>query len=232
MTLPRTAARRARSTPRPRVRGPESAPPLPRAFYDRDPLTVARELLGHVLVSDARDGRVSGRIVEVEAYAGESDPASHAYSGRTARNATMYGPPGHAYVYFTYGMHHCTNVVVEREGHASAVLIRALEPRTGLMLMARRRGIGDPRRLTNGPGNLTESLAIGRVHDGVDLTRGPHWISSLRPEVAGEEIVASRRIGIRKAVELPWRFTVERAGEGVRSRSSRLARRSSDSMKR
>jgi len=189
---------------------------LPRAFYARDVLTVARELLGCVLVSDAAGGRVSGRIVEVEAYAGESDPASHARPGRTARNASMYGPPGHAYVYFTYGMHHCANVVVEPEGNASAVLIRALEPRTGLMRMARRRRIGDPRRFTNGPGNVAEALAIGRAWDGVDLTRGPLWISSARLAIPGERIVASTRIGIRHAVEQPWRFTLERAGEGAR----------------
>lgn len=188
---------------------PEVASPLSRAFYARDVLVVARDLLGRVLVSDFGDGRVSGRIIEVEAYGGERDPASHARPGRTARNASMYGPPGHAYIYFTYGMHHCANVVVEAEGRPSAVLIRALEPRTGLLRMARRRGTADPRRLVNGPGNVAEALALDRAHDGVDLTRGRLWISSVRPLVTGERVAASRRIGIRHAVERPWRFTLE-----------------------
>jgi len=191
------------------ARVPELAPPLPRAFYARDAVTVARDLLGCVLVGDLGDGRVSGRIVEVEAYGGERDPASHARPGRTARNASMYGPPGHAYVYFTYGMHHCANVVVEAEGNASAVLVRALEPRTGLHRMLRRRQTTDPRRLVNGPGNVAEAFGLDRTHDGADLTRGPLWISSVRPIVSGERIVASRRIGIRQAVERPWRFTLE-----------------------
>ncbi len=215
--------RRSRVAERGTERVPELAPALPRAFYARDVRAVARDLLGLVLVSDLGDGRVSGRIVEVEAYGGERDPASHARPGRTARNASMYGPPGHAYVYFTYGMHHCANVVVETEGRASAVLIRALEPRSGLLRMARRRGTSDPRRLVNGPGNLAEALGLDRTHDGADLTRGPLWISSVRPVVAGERIATSRRIGIRHAVEWPWRFTLERAG-GTRSQGGTRAR--------
>jgi DNA-3-methyladenine glycosylase len=216
------ARRRTRVAERRGTPVPELAPPLPRSFYARDAITVARDLLGLVLVSDL-GGRVSGRIVEVEAYGGESDPASHARPGRTPRNASMYGPPGHAYVYFTYGMHHCANVVVERIGSPSAVLIRALEPRTGLFRMARRRQTADPRRLTNGPGNLAESLGLDRAHDGADLTRGPVWISSLRPVVAGERIAASRRIGIRQAIERPWRFSLEPSG-GRRGRTRRERR--------
>ena len=214
---------RARGRTRIATRGavpvPELAPPLSRAFYARDVITVARDLLGLVLVSDI-GGRVSGRIVEVEAYGGESDPASHARPGRTARNAVMYGPPGHAYVYFTYGMHHCANVVVEPAGHASAVLIRALEPRTGLFLMARRRRTADPRRLTNGPGNVAAALGLDRAHDGADLTRGPLWISRFRPIVEGETNEATRRIGIRQAIERPWRFTLERSGAASRPAGS------------
>ena len=218
--------RRTRVAERGWARVPELAAPLPRAFYARDVLAVARDLLGCVLVSDLGDGRVSGRIVEVEAYGGERDPASHARPGRTARNASMYGPPGHAYVYFTYGMHHCANVVVEAEGRPSAVLIRALEPRTGLLRMARRRRTADPRRLVNGPGNVAEALGLDRAHDGVDLTRGPLWISSVRPVVDDERIAASRRIGIRHAVERPWRFTLERAAGGTRrARRARVARK-------
>ena len=218
--------RRRRVAGRRATRVPELAPPLPRAFYARDVLVVARDLLGCVLVSDLGDGRVSGRIVEVEAYGGERDLASHARPGRTARNASMYGPPGHAYIYFTYGMHHCANVVVEAVGRPSAVLIRALEPRTGLLRMARRRKTADPRRLVNGPGNVAASLRLDRAHDGVDLTRGPLWISSVRPFVTGERIARSRRIGIRQAIERPWRFTLERAAGRTRSRASGRARAS------
>jgi len=193
---------------------PEAGPPLARAFYERDALAVARDLLGLVLVCESREGRVSGRIVEVEAYGDERDLASHARPGPTARNRSMYGPPGHAYVYFTYGMHHCANVVVEPEGRASAVLLRALEPRTGLVRMAHRRKTGDPRRFTSGPGNVAAALGLERRHDGIDLTRGPLWISSVRPGIAGERIVSSRRIGIRFAAERPWRFTLESALRG------------------
>lgn len=189
---------------------PELSPRLPRAFYARGVLAVARDLLGRVLVREHAGGRVSGRIVEVEAYGGERDAASHARPGRTARNAVMFGPPGHAYVYFIYGVHHCVNVVVEREGRASAVLIRALEPRTGLTRMARRRGVHDPAKLTHGPGCVAEALAIGRALDGADLTRGPLWITSARVAIAGERVRRSPRIGIRHAADRPWRFTLER----------------------
>jgi DNA-3-methyladenine glycosylase len=174
-------------------------------------IRVARELLGLVLVSESRAGLVSGRIVEVEAYGGEQDLASHARPGRTMRNASMYGPPGYAYIYFAYGMHYCANVVVEPAGRPSAVLIRALEPRTGLVRMAARRRTGDPRRFTSGPGNVAEALGLGLGHDAVDLTRGPLWVSSVRPAIAGERIASSPRIGIRQATERPWRFTLEHA---------------------
>ncbi len=155
---------------------------------------------------DGPGGRVSGRIVEVEAYRGADDPASHAWRGPTPRNATMFGPPGHAYVYFTYGMHHCLNLVTEPAGRAAAVLIRALEPVDGIGRMRRRRGVREEERLARGPGNVARALGLTRAHDGLDLTRGPLWVSDLPPERSGRRILRSGRVGIRQAGERPWRF--------------------------
>jgi DNA-3-methyladenine glycosylase len=169
-------------------------------------LRVARALLGRLLVHDAPQGRVAGFIVEVEAYRGAHDPASHAFRGKTARNAVMFGPAGHAYVYFTYGMHHCLNLVTGREGEASAVLIRALEPATGVESMRKRRGIADWRRLARGPGCVAEALGISRRHDGLDLTRGPLWVASAPSRRVSGSVATGPRIGIRKAVDRPWRF--------------------------
>ncbi len=198
-----TDARRSRAA------GPAAPPPpapLPRRFYARPPLVVARALLGRLLVRDRRGTRVAGRIVEVEAYAGRRDPASHAYRGRTERNRTMFGPPGHAYVYFTYGMHHCLNVVTGTVGEASAVLIRALEPVAGLATMARRRGRVAPERLARGPGCVARALALTRADDGLDLTRGPLWLPDLPPRRGGRPVVRGPRIGIRRAVGRRWRL--------------------------
>lgn len=167
---------------------------------------VARAVLGRLLVHDGPRGRVSGRIVEAEAYRGGSDPASHAWRGRTPRNASMFGPPGHAYVYFTYGMHHCLNLVTEPRGRASAVLIRALEPVDGIGLMRRARGVTEEARLARGPGNVTRALGLRRAHDGLDLTRGPLWLSDLPPRRTGHPVARSGRVGIRVAGERPWRF--------------------------
>ena len=165
-------------------------------------------MLGRVLVHEQASGRVSGRIVEVEAYLGERDPASHAYRGRTLRNAVMFGPPGHAYVYFTYGMHHCLNLVTGEEGAASAVLIRALEPLEGLEAMARRRGAGIPReRLARGPGCVARALGLDRSHDGLDLTAGPLWLEDSPPRRAGR-VASGPRIGISVAADRPWRYWI------------------------
>ncbi len=166
-------------------------------------LAVARGLLGHLLVHDSPDGRTVGRIVEVEAYRGADDPASHAYR-LTPRSRIMAGPPGVAYVYFTYGNHYCLNVVTGREGIASAVLLRAVEPLEGLRLMARRRGISDPRLLASGPGRLTQAMGISRRQTGWDLTRPPLFIADGRP--GRRRIATGPRIGIRRATDLPWRF--------------------------
>lgn len=167
---------------------------------------VARGLLGRLLVHDTPAGTIAGRIVEVEAYRGSGDPASHAWRGSTPRNRVMFGAPGHAYVYFTYGMHHCVNVGAEPEGRAAAVLVRALEPAAGIELMMRARGDVPRERLARGPGCVTRALGLTRAHDGVDLTRGPLWISDLAPRRAGHRVTSSARVGIRHARERQWRF--------------------------
>jgi DNA-3-methyladenine glycosylase len=151
-------------------------------------------------------GRSIGRIVEVEAYGGARDPASHAYRGPTARNRTMFGPPGHAYIYLSYGVHHCLNVVTDSAGKAAAVLIRALEPIAGLDAMARRRGLRDPARLARGPGCVARALGLTRAHDGLDLTRGPLWVADRPPRRQGRRIARSVRIGISRAETRRWRF--------------------------
>jgi len=185
---------------------PRLGSPLPRRFYERPVVAVARALIGRLLVRDTPGGRVAGRIVEVEAYGDGDDPASHARAGRTARNAAMFGPAGHAYVYFTYGMHHCLNLVTGREGRAAAVLVRALEPALGLAIMRKRRGpVPDP-RLASGPGCVARALGLTRAHDGLDLTRGPLWISDLPPRRRGLPVVAGSRIGIREGTGRAWRF--------------------------
>ena len=180
--------------------------PLPRRFYERPVVSVARAVIGRLLVREGPGGPVAGRIVEVEAYGDGGDPASHARAGRTARNAAMFGPAGHAYVYFTYGMHHCLNLVTGREGRAAAVLVRALEPALGLAIMRRRRGpVPDP-RLASGPGCVARALGLTRSHDGLDLTRGPLWISDLPVRRGGLPVVAGARVGIREGTGRAWRF--------------------------
>ena len=184
-----------------------SGAPLPRSFYRRDPRIVAPELLNKVLLST--DGR-SGRIVEVEAYCGEIDPAAHTYRGKTARNATMFGPPGFMYVYFTYGMHWCCNAVCGDDGEGYGVLIRALEPLTGLeqMRAARPRARRD-RDLCNGPGRLTQAMAITGIQDGIDLVVAQDGFTVFDDGVAPPQHVAGcARIGISRATDLPWRWYV------------------------
>jgi DNA-3-methyladenine glycosylase len=197
--------------------------PLGRTFFARDPRRVARELLGKVLVRDTArpdarlagsnvDNRLTARIVEVEAYLGQEDPAAHAASGKTARNAVLFGPPGHAYVYFIYGNHHCLNVSCEPEGQAGGVLFRALEPLSGVEAMAQARGIeiqgpSDLRGLTSGPGRLAEAFGITRARDnGCDLTSPASdlWLGEDR-YIAGR-ILVTPRIGITKAPDRLLRF--------------------------
>src|SRR3954453_17177848 len=186
--------------------------PLARAFFARDPRRVARELLGKVLVRREQHGALTARIVEVEAYLGERDPAAHASAGKTLRNAVLFGPPGHAYIYFIYGNHYCLNVSCEPEGKAGSVLFRAVEPLTGIEAMARSRGIElrsskDWRNLTSGPGRLCEAFGITRARDnGCDLTSaaGTLWIGD--DAYSGRRIVATPRIGIVKAADKPLRY--------------------------
>lgn len=176
------------------------------AFFRRHVLEVARGLLGRRLVFDGPEGRTSGRIVEVEAYRGRHDPASHAYRGPTPRSAIMFGPPGRVYVYLSYGMHACMNLTAEPAGEAAAVLLRALEPLEGLQAMrARRPGVPD-HLLLSGPGNLTRGLGVDRSHNGVALADGPLWVDAVRVPRAGHRVIAGPRIGIRRAERRPWRF--------------------------
>jgi DNA-3-methyladenine glycosylase len=200
--------------------------PLGRSFYDRDPRRVARELLGKVLVRRTKSQLLTALIVEVEAYLGEKDPAAHAYSGRTPRNEVLFGPPGHAYIYFIYGNHYCLNVSCEPEGKGGGVLFRALEPITGLEEMARARGVEinkrgltmqastmepltmkDCRKLTSGPGRLCQAFGITRVRDnGCDLTSSSSalWIGENGYRPRG--IRLTPRIGISKAADRKLRY--------------------------
>jgi len=183
---------------------------LGRDFFARDTLTVARELLGQRLVRVLDGVRLSGRIVEVEAYIGEEDRASHARFGRTERNAAMYGPPGHAYVYLIYGMHHCLNLVAGPEGFPAAVLVRALEPLEGLERMRALRSGQPDLQLTSGPGRLCQALAIDRRFDKVDLC-APDGLLFLETghAVDDETVVTGPRVGVRgdnAARAAPWRF--------------------------
>lgn len=190
--------------------------PVSQAFYEQATLDVARTLIGKTLARRTARGLTAGVIVEVEAYAGAMDPASHAYRGMTPRNRVMFGPAGRAYVYLSYGIHCCINIVTEREGEAAAVLVRALEPTYGIGLMRERRGasIGD-RDLCRGPGRLCQALDITRGQDGADLTVGPGmdradglWVAETGDWAIETPVATSPRIGITRAADWPWRFYV------------------------
>ena len=180
------------------VNAPAPGRPLKRAFFGRSVHEVAPDLIGATMLVNG----VGGIIVEVEAYH-HTDPAAHSYNGPTPRNQVMFGPPGFAYVYRSYGIHWCVNFVCEKEGSASAVLIRALEPTRGLAAMRRRRGVEDERALCSGPGKLTEALGITHAHNGLALDVPPIALYARKGKV---DVVAGIRIGLTKAVELPWRY--------------------------
>ncbi len=182
--------------------------PLPPAFFARPTLVVARELLGAILIHDTAEGRASGRIVEVEAYVGESDPGCHAAAGPTPRNAPLYGPPGLAYVYLNYGVHCPVNAVTEAAGRPAAVLIRALEPVTGVALMRARRGASDDvadHALCRGPGRLARALGITLAQNRVSLSASPLAIAAGTP--AGR-VTWTRRIGLSRGGDRYWRGVV------------------------
>ena len=187
-------------------------PILPRSFYDRDPRLVGPELLGKVLVR--RDGRslLTGRIVEVEAYLGTDDAAAHSFVGKTARNAVLFGPPGYAYVYFIYGAHFCLNVSCLPDGVPGGILFRAVEPIQGMKAMFKLRGIdesSDLRRLTRGPGRLAAAFGITRERDnGKDMTSARSDLYIAGDGAAPPEVLITKRIGIKKAADMPLRYIV------------------------
>ncbi|MBV8845026.1 MAG: DNA-3-methyladenine glycosylase [Bryobacterales bacterium] len=184
-----------------------SCSPLPRSFYNRHAIELARSLLGKIL----EHGPAAGRIVETEAYLGLSDAAAHASRGRTARTEVLFGPPGHAYVYFIYGMYECLNIVAEPEGSPGCVLIRAVEPLRGIEEMRRRRrAIQRVEDLANGPGKLTLALGITRRLNGADVTRGPLIVCAPERDEPFE-IAVSPRIGITKNADWPLRFYIAKS---------------------
>jgi len=189
---------------------------------------VARDLLGRVLVCELARTTLAGRIVEVEAYRGERDPASHAYRGRTARNAVMFGPAARVYVYFTYGMHHCVNLVCGPPGVASAVLLRALEPLEGEWLMRRRRGGVSRERLMRGPGCVAGALGLSREHDGLELAAGALWVSDAPPDRLRHRVARGPRIGVGAGADLPWRWWLAGhpcvSGSATANAAARIAR--------
>jgi len=189
---------------------------LSRKFYSRKTVIVAQELLGKTLVHKTAEGIISGKIVETEAYLGQEDAGSHAYRGITRRNRIMFGPAGKAYIYFVYGNHYCFNVVTENDGVGGAVLIRALEPRKGIQLIKKNRGIDGPLAyLTNGPGKLSEALGITGSMNGADLTGNKLFIvsqnsSRKKGKSSGDfSIISTGRIGIKEGRNLPYRYYIE-----------------------
>ena len=198
---------------------------LQRAFFNRDPRAVSRDLLGKLIVR--REGRrqIAGRIVEVEAYLGAGDLAAHAAAGHTARNSVLWGPPGHAYVYFIYGVHYCLNISCLPAGEAGCVLIRALEPVSGIADMAKARGLADLdltstrdlRKLASGPGKLCEALGITRPRDnGKDMLSSASDLQVMSDGFQTKEIAITQRIGITKSMEMPLRYVA--AGNDFLSR--------------
>lgn len=189
------------------------SPVLPRTFYaNPDVVEVSRKLLGKVLCTNFGSEFTSGIITETEAYCGRDDKACHANNGkRTARTEVMFGPPGHAYVYLCYGIHHLFNVVTNKKGVADAVLIRAVQPLDGLGIIKKRRGIKEQKSLTDGPGKLSQALGITTRHSTISLSQPPVWIEDRGIEIPQRQVKVTPRIGIDYAEEdalLPWRFVL------------------------
>jgi DNA-3-methyladenine glycosylase len=186
---------------------------LPRAFYNRSPEVVARDLIGKLLVRHVQGQRLSGRISEVEAYLGLDDPASHAFTGKTARNAVLFGPPGVAYVYMIYGMHYCLNVSCLPDGVAGGVLFRAVIPVEGVQAMAQLRGLSptaSSKQLTGGPGRLCEAMEITRDNvNNVDFTKSSSALQIRDDGFVPRKILTTARIGLTKAVDRPLRFLLD-----------------------
>ena len=200
-----------------RSRPPITGKLLQREFFNRDPREVSRELLGKLIVRTVREKKLVGRIVEVEAYLGEGDLAAHAAAGQTKRNAVLFGPPGHAYVYFIYGVHYCLNISCLPDGDAGCLLIRALEPVSGIEEMMKARRLNDLelisrhdfRKLTSGPGRLCEALGITRERDnGKDMVSAASDLQVTDDGFEAGEIVVTARIGITKAAEKPLRYVI------------------------
>ena len=206
------------------MRSTRRAATLPVAFFDRDVTVVARELLGALVVSRLNGGLSAGRIVETEAYLGRDDPASHGYRDRrNERNTALFGPPGTWYVYLSYGVHWCSNLVCGPEGTAGAVLLRALEPVEGLELMRRRRGGVDDRHLCSGPGKLCQALGISRSLDGTLMPRSRVLVYAA-DDGPPPAVLTTPRIGITKAADWPLRFCVEGSSfvSGARRRAGAI----------
>jgi len=187
---------------------------LERSFYTRNVLTVAKDLLGKILVKEDNDKKFSGKIVEVEAYDGSIDEAAHTYIGLTKRNEIMFGIGGFLYVYFTYGAHYCCNVVTGKPGKGTAVLIRSVEPIDGIEAIIENRygrellNEKEKYNLTNGPGKVCQAFNINKKHNGFDLTGGYTYILNA-PKIKNKDIMVTKRIGINKSIDLPWRFYIK-----------------------
>jgi len=185
---------------------------LPRQFYERETTKVAQDLLGKILVREIGNQRITGRIVETEAYAGFDDKASHAHKGQTPRNSILFGPAGFAYVYFTYGLHHLFNIVTEDVNFPSAVLVRAIEPISGIEIIRENRPGRDYHELTSGPAKLTKALKIDKCFNGIDVTiEDDIWVEE-GEEVLKSRIVSAPRVGVGYSEECrywPWRFYIK-----------------------
>jgi len=184
--------------------------PINRGFYAQDTLIVAKDILGKMFVRYTPNGVLVGRIVETEAYRGTDDPSSHSYRGKTSRNEVMFGKPGITYVYFTYGNHHCLNIVTEKPEIPAAVLIRAIEPTKGIETMKRNRDVEKNIDISSGPGKLTKALQITRNDNNLDVTDPSSKINIFEPDEEEKfQIVQTTRVGIRLAQEFPWRFYIK-----------------------